>query len=130
MPYNISKKYPKKCGILASSLPNMIPMSINSRPFRGLIRPKISTMPRQKTEATVYLSIYKLSVEKKRLEDELEHIEARKSQIEQRLATIYQDIDTLKASVPEVQSSGDRPVLSPQHPAQHHQGFETLFLEY
>jgi hypothetical protein len=103
-------------------------MSINARPFRGLIRPKISTMPRQKTEATAYLGIYKLSVEKKRLEDELQHLEARKGQIEQRLVIIHQDIAALKASVPDSEPlpSADRPEpVLPQH-----QGFETLFLEY
>lgn len=102
-------------------------MSINgSSPFRGLIRPKISTMPRQKTESTTYLSIYKLSVEKKRLEDELQHLEARKAQIEQRLTTLHQDIATLKASVPEDQAV---PTPSPQKLLKE-QGFETIFLEY
>lgn len=102
-------------------------MSINgSSPFRGLIRPKISTMPRQKTEATTYLSIYKLSVEKKRLEDELLHLEARKAQIEQRLTTLHQDIAALKASVPEDQPS---PSTALQKSLKN-QGFETLFLEY
>ncbi|MFZ9736380.1 MAG: hypothetical protein ACO3EZ_00035 [Prochlorotrichaceae cyanobacterium] len=103
-------------------------MSINgSSPFRGLIRPKISTMPRQKTEATAYLSIYKLSVEKKRLEDELQHLETRKVQIEQRLTALHQDIETIKASVPEQPPSNPAP--QPPSP-KHHQGFETIFLEY
>jgi chromosome segregation ATPase len=102
-------------------------MSINgSTPFRGLIRPKISTMPRQKTEATTYLSIYKLSVEKKRLEDELQHLESRKAQIEQRLTTLHQDIAALKASVPE----GQPPQPPSIQQALKDQGFETLFLEY
>jgi len=83
-------------------------------------------MPRQKTEATTYLSIYKLSVEKKRLEDELQHLESRKAQIEQRLTTLHQDIAALKASVPD-----DQPPPPPSiQQALKDQGFETIFLEY
>ena len=46
------------------------------RPFRSQppTLPKISTMPRQKTEATLYRSLYQLAVEKKRLQEELESL--------------------------------------------------------
>ena len=58
----------------------------------GRIRPKISSMPRQKTEDTAYLEIYKLVVERKRLRRELIKIEQRREQIQQRLVILDQDI--------------------------------------
>jgi len=112
-------------------------MTINSRPFRGLIRPKISTMPRPKTEATAYLNIYKLTVEKKRLQDELQHMEERKGQIEQRLRSLYQEIEAIQASIaPEETIDSLEPPTTialaptPQTTPKTTQGFETQFLEY
>lgn len=51
-------------------------------------RPKISSMPRQKTEAAAYLDLYKLAVEKKRLQVELETIEQRRLLIQKRLTVL------------------------------------------
>ena len=111
-------------------------MTINSRPFRGVIRPKISTMPRPKTEATAYLNIYKLTVEKKRLQDALQHMEERKCQIEQRLTSLYQEIEAIKVSIapeeimdslePKTIALAPTPKMTPKTT----QGFETQFLEY
>lgn len=112
------------------------PMPINSRPFRGLIRPKISTMPRQKTEATAYLNIYKLTVEKTRLQEEVKHMEERKAQILQRLDCINQEVAALKGAIAQ---DGDTPTptqtstphrLSPSSGKDPNTGFETFYLEY
>ncbi|MEM7773051.1 MAG: hypothetical protein AAF327_21395 [Cyanobacteria bacterium P01_A01_bin.37] len=65
-------------------------------PIRSNIRPKISTMPRQQTEAAAYLDIYKLVVEKKRLQDELESIQQRQGQISDRLSVIEAQIQTIE----------------------------------
>lgn len=59
--------------------------------------PKISTMPRPATEAAQYLDMYKLTVEKTRLQQELEYIEGRRQQLCDRLAEIEQETQALDA---------------------------------
>jgi len=71
---------------------------------RRIIRPKISTMPRQKNQATAYLQIYQLAVEKKRLQEELQAIENRKFNISKRLETIVEQIDLLEQAAHEMDS--------------------------
>lgn len=70
-------------------------MSIKRTPRR--IFPKVSTMPRQATEAAQYLDLYKLTVEKKRLQQELEYIDGRRQQLCDRLAEIEQETEGLDA---------------------------------
>lgn len=95
------------------------------------IRAKVSTMPRQKTEAAAYLDIYKLVTERKRLKQELESLEQRRDRILKRLEVLDQQTDALdvaahqlREGVPQVQAR-IRPldVSSTSH-------FNTLCLEY
>ena len=58
------------------------------RRTQGKIFPKISTLPRQRTEAAHYLDMYKLTVEKKRLQQELQSLGERQQRIERRLEEI------------------------------------------
>lgn len=58
--------------------------------------PKISTMPRQRTEATHHLDMYKLSVEKTRIQQELEYLDQRRQRLMVRLAAIHQQTDDLE----------------------------------
>lgn len=58
------------------------------RRTQGKIFPKISTLPRQRTEAAHYLDMYKLTAEKKRLQQELQSLEQRSQRIQQRLLEI------------------------------------------
>jgi len=67
--------------------------------FRATIRPKISTMPRKKSEAAAFLDIYKLVVEKKRLQEELEGMDERRWQICDRIAVLTTQIASLEGSV-------------------------------
>jgi septal ring factor EnvC (AmiA/AmiB activator) len=104
------------------------------QPAKGLIRPKISTMPRQKSEASALLDTYKLVIEKKRLEQEQQTIEARRHQIDDRLAMLKQQIDALEQSVGEMRDQKIlHPVMSPVRrmtaPAASG-GFEMEFLDY
>ncbi|MGB3513027.1 MAG: hypothetical protein WBA93_28205 [Microcoleaceae cyanobacterium] len=55
---------------------------------RGKIPPKISSMPRKRSEATTYLTVYKNVVEKERLQKELQNLERRCHQIKERLAIL------------------------------------------
>lgn len=64
-------------------------------PNRGQIRPKFSSMPRPRSEAAAFLDSYKLSIEKKRLQQELDSLNQRREQIMQRLAAIDQQVERL-----------------------------------
>jgi hypothetical protein len=118
--------------------PNGVKSSITflmyRNPNRGEIRPKISTMPRQKSEAAAILDLYKLVVEKKRLQQELQTLEQRCQQINRRLAGLDQQIASVEHNVqhlrdqegnhlPEAESTATLSVSLPED-------FETLFLEY
>ncbi|MEY3297800.1 MAG: hypothetical protein RLZZ597_1060 [Cyanobacteriota bacterium] len=59
------------------------------------IHPKVSTLPRQRTEAAHYLDLYKLTVEKKRIQQEIENLEQRRARLYSRLAEIDQEADRL-----------------------------------
>ncbi len=94
------------------------------------IRPKISSMPRQKTEAAAYLNLYKLSVEKKRLQYELDTIEQRRERIQKRLAFLESQVVELEKPsqpTPDVRPSVCSVV---KKAAPDKAAFETLFLEY
>ena len=61
-------------------------MAIRRAP--GRIFPKVSTLPRQRTEAAHYLDMYKLTVEKKRIQQELDNITQKQQRLQERLAEI------------------------------------------
>lgn len=88
-------------------------------------RPKISTMPRPQTEASAYLNLYKLSIEKKRLQSELDAIEQRQRRIQKRLSF-------LDSQVAEMQKAAEAPKLAPvaKQSAPDSAALNTLFLEY
>ncbi|MBW4439963.1 MAG: hypothetical protein KME10_01745 [Plectolyngbya sp. WJT66-NPBG17] len=87
-------------------------------------RPKISTMPRPQTEATAYLNLYKLSIEKKRLQYELDSIDQRRHRIQKRLSF-------LESQVAEMQQSAPVPKLVPvTKNSAPDSALNTLFLEY
>lgn len=71
---------------------------MRARQAQGQIRPKISTMPRQKTEAAAYLDIYKLVNEKTRLQQELQTLEERRDRIQTRLEELTPQIAALEQS--------------------------------
>jgi len=99
---------------------------------QGPIRPKISTMPRQRTEATVYLDVYKLVVERKRLQQELQKIEQRSQQINQRMTQLDQQITDLEAILQQMRTgtTPSAPSLAPQAKVAQPEAFDMLFLEY
>lgn len=105
------------------------------QPAPGDIRPKISTMPRQKTEAAAYLNIYKLTVEKKRLQQELETLEQRRERIQRRLALLDTQITDLESSAHNLrESDGRAPKLPPSRKpplvSESQGNFTTFDLEY
>jgi chromosome segregation ATPase len=81
---------------------------------QGPIRPKISTMPRQKSEPTAYLDTYKLVVEKKRLQEELQKLDQRRIQVQQRLEQLNQQITGLEEDIQQMRR--DNPANAPEVP--------------
>lgn len=81
------------------------------RRTHGKIFPKISTLPRQHTEASHYLDLYKLTVEKKRLQTELQNLEERRQRIQQRLTEIEGQTLELEQGAQTLRE-GDKPLSS------------------
>jgi chromosome segregation ATPase len=100
-------------------------------------RPKVSTLPRQKTEASAYLDIYKLVSEKKRLQQELEQVEQRRDRILKRLETLETQVQDLEQTAQtlriegeeEPQKAGKPAAIATVKPPQP-DSFSTFYLEY
>lgn len=99
---------------------------------RGLIRPKISTMPRKQSEASMQLEVYKLVTEKQRLENELRVMEQRRHQLYQRLGVLGNEITQAEQRIQELRrGTSEVPKLSsPANATPQPKSFETFELEY
>lgn len=91
-------------------------------------------MPRQHNEATAYLDIYKLVVEKKRLREELRKLDQRRQEIQQRLGQLELQIDDQEKDVQQLRANEaidlpPQPPIAPQSSTMG-QSFDTLILEY
>ncbi len=101
------------------------------------IRPKVSTMPRQQSEAAHYLNIYKLTVEKRRLKQELDSLDKRRKRIQERLQLLEQQVESLEDSAQRLRepvsasepSSVIYPPMGRQAPADR-DDFRTITLDY
>ncbi|NEQ43162.1 MAG: gas vesicle protein [Leptolyngbya sp. SIOISBB] len=89
-------------------------MSFSRPPSR--INPKISTMPRQQSESSHYLSIYKLTVEKKRLQQELDSLAKRRTLLQNRLAALEQEMIALNGQAQALGETSATPQLSLSEP--------------
>ena len=103
------------------------------------IRPKVSTMPRAKTEAAAYLDIYKLVTERKRLEQELESLNQRRDRILKRLEVLNQQAEALEVVAHQIRDGNaessppapSKPASKPAYSSQSSESlFETFDLEY
>ncbi|MGE5656938.1 MAG: hypothetical protein ACM37W_10005 [Actinomycetota bacterium] len=105
---------------------------MNPRIDRGPIRPKISTMPRKQSEASMQLEVYRLVTEKQRLENELRFIEQRRHQVRKRLGTLNNEISQAEKKIQNLQS--DTPeipkLISHADAIPPAKKFETFELEY
>lgn len=70
--------------------------AMHCHPAKGHIRPKISTMPRQQSESAAFLDIYKLVIEKKRLQQEVQGMDQRRQHIIDRLTVLEVQITELE----------------------------------
>ena len=99
-------------------------------PIRGKIRPKLSSIPRRNTEASIYLNIYKMTVEKERLQQELANIESRRTQIKDRIDLLKQQtVIELKKVERSQQAKAIARIDSPQE-TEEFKNFQTITLEY
>ncbi|OLP17319.1 hypothetical protein BST81_16050 [Leptolyngbya sp. 'hensonii'] len=102
-------------------------------PPQGRIRPKISSMPRQKSEDTACLDVYKLVVERKRLKLELKKLDERRQIMVDRIHQLDGQITQLDREI-QVMRQAEEPVSqSPKveiHPSLQVEGYETLTLDY
>ncbi|NDJ18150.1 hypothetical protein [Myxacorys almedinensis] len=81
-------------------------------------------MPRPKTEAAAYLNLYKLTIEKKRLEHELDAIDLRRHRIQKRLSFLSSQVAELDRSAQQFKTPATKEA-APDSAV-----FNTLFLEY
>ncbi len=95
------------------------------------IRPKVSTLPRQKTEASAYLDIYKLVSEKKRLQHELEQVEQRRDRILKRLEVLETQVQGLEQTAQQLRLDTEvRPSAIAVSKVTQSDPYNTFFLEY
>ena len=100
---------------------------------KSRILPKISTMPCQQTEAAAVLDIYKLAIEKRRLQQELHSIEQRQQQILQRLVELEGQVESLETKAQQLRggtATATSAKLQSSLPSPQSEDFDTLFLEY
>ncbi|MEL6137557.1 MAG: hypothetical protein AAFQ61_03510 [Cyanobacteria bacterium J06626_23] len=95
---------------------------------RDPIRPKISTMPRQQTEAGQYLDMYKLTIEKDRLAQELGSIEQRRQQIQNRLVELEQLVGTMEQKAHTFRGTEIQKTTTPS--AETTETYDTMYLDY
>ncbi|MDX2100444.1 MAG: hypothetical protein SFW36_21930 [Leptolyngbyaceae cyanobacterium bins.59] len=102
-------------------------------PPQGHIRPKISSMPRPKSEPSTRLDVYKLVVEKKRLQQELQKIDQRREIILARLKDLNTQIQTLDKNIEQMQDETAKSnPAEPSHASTSTDSpsFKTLTLDY
>ncbi len=83
---------------------------------RGTIRPKVTTMPRSKSEASSQLELYKLVTEQQRIKQELHFIEQRTSILKQRLNTLKDQIAETEQNINKLRQSDHRHPNLPKRP--------------
>lgn len=98
---------------------------------RGIIRPKVTTMPRNKSESSSQLELYKLVTEQQRIQDELAFIEQRTVLLKQRLSTLRNQIATTERNIQNLRYSDDKIVQMP-HPKifRETNSYQTFEIEY
>ena len=101
------------------------------------IRSKISTMPRKQSEADHQLELYKLIIEKQRIQEKLELMELQIQQLKNRLTFVTEQIETTKQSIqnlhtvnpPSLAKKPDSP-KTVAHSSNNSSNFQAFYLEY
>ncbi|KKD38188.1 gas vesicle protein [Limnoraphis robusta] len=97
------------------------------------IKPKISTMPRNKSEASQQLELYKLITEKQRIQKELKFMDQRIQQLENRLTVLNHQIESTEQNIQDLRQANPNvpKMLHPSKPVAHSSNnFQAFELEY
>ncbi len=98
---------------------------------RGNIRPKITTMPRNKCEAYSQLELYKLVTEQQRIKQELQFIEQRTAMLKQRLSNLKTQIAETEATINNLRSpEAKMPQILARPPICFESNYQTFEIEY
>ena len=73
--------------------------------IQGPIKPKISTMPRNKSEASQQLELYKLITEQQRIQKELKFMEQRTQQLKNRLMVLVHQIESTEQNIQDLRQA-------------------------
>ncbi|MBW4628291.1 MAG: gas vesicle protein [Brasilonema octagenarum HA4186-MV1] len=115
---------------------------MKSIPPRRTIQPKISTIPRNKSEAAEQLDLYKMVTKRQRIQQELEFMEQRIQLLRQQLGLLDHQIENtektiqnLRQSTPSSSQSATPNTCSPQNTTTPNKSvksspFQTFYLEY
>jgi chromosome segregation ATPase len=98
---------------------------------RGAIRPKITTMPRSKSESSHQLELYKLVTEQQRIKQELNFIEQRTVLLKQRLITLKTQIEDTERNIHDLRNSDSQiPVVTPPKIVFDAHNYQAFDIEY
>lgn len=95
---------------------------------RPNLRPKISSLPSQQSELANSLNLYKLAIEKKRIQQELYSVEQRRQQLLQRLSVLESQMSQLIGSVQQQQQASQP--TNPHSQNSQSDNFDAFLLEY
>ena len=95
---------------------------------RPNLRPKISSLPSQQSELANSLNLYKLAIEKKRIQQELYSVEQRRQQLLQRLSVLESQMSQLIGSVQQQQQASQP--TNPHSQNSPSDNFDAFLLEY
>ncbi|MFB2839052.1 hypothetical protein [Floridanema evergladense] len=99
---------------------------------RGNIRPKISTMPRNNSQASKQLELYKLVTEQQRIQQELIFMEQRVQQLKQRLIVLDSQRNSTEKAIQDLRNVVTNSPKNPgsSEPVVEVSKFQTYYLEY
>ncbi|MDF5717016.1 MAG: gas vesicle protein [Rhizonema sp. NSF051] len=115
---------------------------MNNIHSRRTIRPTISTIPRNQSEATKQLELYKMVTKRQRIQQELQFMEQRLQVLKQQMSSLDNQIKITEKTIqdlrqsPPASSESATPQTSPPCSTASHKDvkssskFQTFYLEY
>lgn len=99
---------------------------------RSIIRPKISTMPRPKSDASSQLDLYKMITEKQRIQRDMYCIKERMIVLQQRLDVLNEQIETTEKTINRLRqpNSNIEQNIMPSHTYVESSNYQTFEIEY
>ncbi len=114
---------------------------MNNIHSRRTIRPTISTIPRNQSEAAKQLELYKMVTKRQRIQQELQFMEQRLQVLKQQMSSLDSQIESTEKTIqdlrqsPPTSSESSTPQTSLPRPTAPHKDvksshFQTFYLEY